>query len=333
MKALYLETADGPESVRVTDVETPKPKAGEVRVAIKAASLNHREMFITHGQYPGMNLPSSLGCDGAGVVDMLGEDVTGARLGDEVVLYPARNWGPNRHAPAADFGLLGMPFGGTIAEYVCVPVDNLATKPEGLSFEEAAAIPLTGLTSWRALMFKGGLKPGETLLISGVGGGVATFGLAFAVALGANVFVTGESEEILARAYEMGAKGGLLYTDPEWRRQVGKLTGGIDVVLDGAPSPSFANYVRAINPGARIVIYGSTAGNEIKFNATDLFLKSASIVGSQVGDPQDFKEMLAFVGEHRIKPVIERVFPLDEAREALLYLRDSHKFGKIVVRT
>nr|ART35604.1 A72 [uncultured bacterium] len=129
----------------------------------------------------------------------------------------------------------------------------------------------------------------------------------------------------------MGAKGGLLYTDPEWRRQVGKLTGGVDVVLDGAPSPSFANYVRAIKPGARIVIYGSTAGNEVKFNATDIFLKSASIVGSQVGDPEDFKAMLAFVGEHKIKPVIERTFPLAQAREALLHLRDSHKFGKIVV--
>lgn len=331
MKALYLEQADGVESVRVADVETPTPKAGEVRIAVKAASLNHREMFIARGQYPGMTLPTTLGCDGAGIVDMVGEGVTGASVGDEVVLYPARNWGPNRHAPAADFGLLGMPFDGTVAEYVCVPVENLAPKPQGLSFEEAAAIPLTGLTAWRALMFKGQLKAGETVLISGVGGGVATFGLAFAVAKGANVYVTGESVDVLARARELGAKGGLLYTDPEWRRQVGKLTGGIDVVLDGAPSPSFANYVRAINPGARIVIYGSTAGNEIKFNATDIFLKSASIVGSQVGDPQDFAEMLAFVGEHKIKPVIERVFPLAEAREALLHLQDQHKFGKIVV--
>ncbi|MDB5738663.1 MAG: alcohol dehydrogenase [Sphingomonas bacterium] len=331
MKALYLETADGPESARVADVETPTPKAGEVRVAIKAASMNHRELFITHGQYPGMTMPTTMGCDGAGIVDMIGEGVTGASVGDEVVLYPARNWGPNRHAPAADFGLLGMPFAGTIAEYVCVPVENLAPKPAFMSFEEAGAMPLTALTSWRALMFKGQLQAGETVLISGVGGGVATFGLAFAAAKGAKVYVTGESEAVLERAKAMGALGGLLFTDPEWRRQVGKLTGGIDVVMDGAPSPSFPNYVRSINPGARIVIYGSTAGNEIKFNATDIFLKSASIVGTQVGDPQDFREMLAFAGEHKIKPVIERTFPLAEAREALLHLRDGHSFGKIVV--
>ncbi len=331
MKALYLEAAEGPESVRVADVETPVPGPGEVRVAVKAASVNHRELFITHGQYPDMKTPTTLGCDGAGVVDMLGDGVTGASVGDEVVLYPARNWGPNRHAPGAGFGLLGMPFDGTIAEYICVPVDNLAPKPAGMSFEEAGAMPLTALTSWRALMFKGQLKPGETVLISGVGGGVATFGLAFAVALGCNVYVTGESEEVLERAKDMGAKGGLLFTDPEWRRQVGKLTGGIDVVLDGAPSPSFANYVRAINPGARIVIYGSTAGNEIKFNATDIFLKSASIVGSQVGDPQDFRDMLAFADQHQIKPVIETTYPLAQAKEALLHLRDAHKFGKVVV--
>jgi NADPH:quinone reductase-like Zn-dependent oxidoreductase len=331
MKALYLETTDGPESTCVREVETPVPQAGEVRVAIKAASINHRELFITHGQYPGMTLPAILGCDGAGVIDMVGAGVTDAKVGDEVVLYPARNWGAKREAPAADFGLLGMPFPGTIAEYVCVPVGNLAPKPQFMSFEEAGAMPLTALTSWRALMFKGRLQPGETLLISGIGGGVATFGLAFAVALGANVYVTGESEEVLERAKAMGAKGGLLFTDPEWRRQVGKLTGGIDVVLDGAPSPSFANYVRAINPGARIVIYGSTAGNEIKFNATDIFLKSASIIGSQVGDPQDFKDMLAFAGQHKITPVIEETFPLDQAKQALLTLRDGHKFGKIVV--
>ncbi len=332
MKALYLETADGPESTRVADVETPAPAAGEVRVAVKAASLNHREMFITRGQYPGMVLPSTLGCDGAGVVDMLGEGVTSAKIGDEVVLYPARNWGPNRHAPAADFGLLGMPFAGTIAEYICVPVDNLAPKPDWMSFEEAGAMPLTALTAWRALMFKGQLKAGETLLISGVGGGVATFGLAFAVALGANVYVTGENQDVIEKAIAMGAKGGLNFNEPEWRKQVMKLTGGVDVVLDGAPSPSFSNYVRSINPGARIVIYGSTAGNEVKFNATDIFLKSASIVGSQVGDPQDFKDMLAFVNTHHIKPVIEQVFPLAEAREALLHLQNSHKFGKVVVK-
>jgi len=331
MKALYQETTEGPEAVRVAEVETPTPKAGEVRVAIKAASVNHREMWIARGLYPGMSLPTTMGCDGAGVVDMLGEGVSGPSVGDEVVIYPGLDWGNNRHAPQAEFGLLGMPHGGTIAEYVCVPAESLAPKPAFMTFEEAAATVLTGLTAWRALMFKGQLKEGETLLISGIGGGVATFGLAFAVALGAKVYVTGESEDVLARAKEMGALGGLLYTDPGWRKQVGKLTGGVDVVLDGAPAPSFANYVRAINPGARIVIYGSTAGDKFEITATGIFLKSASIVGSQVGDPQDFRDMLAFVEKHQIKPVIERSFPLAEAKEALLYLESSHKFGKVVV--
>ncbi len=331
MKALYLETADGPESVSVREVETPTPKPGEVRVAIKAASMNHRELWIPRGQYPGMKLPATLGCDGAGIVDMLGEGVAGASVGDEVVLYPGRDWGSNRRTPGKEFGLLGMPHPGTIAEYICVPVDNLAPKPGFMSFEEAAATPLTGLTSWRALMFKGELQAGETVLIIGVGGGVATFGLALAVAKGAQVYVTGENEAVLDRARQMGARGGLDFNDPEWRKQVMKLTGGVDVVLDGAPAPSFANYVRSINPGARIVIYGSTAGNSFQVNATDIFLRSATVLGSQVGDPQDFRDMLEFVGTHRIKPVIERSFPLAEAKEALLHLQNDHKFGKVVV--
>lgn len=331
MKALVVETTDGPEAVAVRDVAVPVAGPGEIRVKLKAASVNHRELFIAHGQYPGMTVPSIMGCDGAGIVDQVGEGVSGVKEGDEVVLYPGRQWGGSRVTPGVDFGLLGMPFPGTIAEYICVPAENAAPKPAALSWEEAGALPLTGITSWRALMYKGQLKPGETLLISGVGGGVATLGLAWAVALGANVYCTGESEAVLDRARAMGAKDGLLFTDPEWRKKVGKMTGGIDVVLDGAPSPSFANYVRAINPGARIVIYGSTAGNEVKFNATDIFLKSASIVGSQVGDLVDFREMLEFAGKHAIKPVVEKVYPLAQAREALLHLRDGHQFGKIVV--
>lgn len=331
MKALYQETNDGPAAVRVAEIETPNAGPGEVRVAIRAASVNHREMWIARGLYPGMVLPATMGCDGAGVIDQIGDGVAGVTLGDEVVIYPARDWGNNRHAPQPSFGLLGMPHPGTIAEYVCVPAENVVPKPAWMSFEEAAATILTGLTAWRALMFKGQLQPGETLLISGIGGGVATFGLAFAVALGARVYVTGESEEVLDRAKAMGAIDGLLFTDPDWRKKIGKMTGGIDVVLDGAPAPSYANYVRAINPGARIVIYGSTAGDKFEVTATGIFLKSASIVGSQVGDPQDFRDMLAFVEKHGIKPVIEKTFPLDQAREALLYLENEHHFGKVVV--
>ena len=331
MKALYLEAADGPESVAVRDVPIPVPQAGEVRVAIKAASINHRELWIPRGQYPAMRLPATLGCDGAGIVDMVGAGFSSVAVGDEVVIYPGRDWGPSRRTPGRAFGLLGMPHPGTIAEYICVPADNVAPKPAFMSFEEAAATPLTGVTSWRALMYKGELQRGETLLIIGIGGGVATFGLALAVAAGANVYVTGESDEVLERASQMGARGGLNYNDPDWRKQVMSLTGGLDIVLDGAPAPSFANYVRSINPGARIVIYGSTAGNSFQVNATDIFLRSATILGSQVGDPQDFRDMLAFVGEHKIAPVIERRFPLAEAREALLSLQNEHKFGKVVV--
>src|SRR5690606_1402858 len=142
MKALYLATADGPESVKVTDVETPTPKAGEVRVAVKAASLNHRELWIPRGQYPGMVLPATLGCDAAGVIDMVGDGVSGAKVGDEVVIYPGLNWGPSRRTPSKEFGLLGMPVPRTIAEHICVLADSIASMPYSITLVEAAAGPL-----------------------------------------------------------------------------------------------------------------------------------------------------------------------------------------------
>lgn len=335
MKALTLTSVAGTDtlSAAVTDVETPLPRNGEVRVAIKAASINHRELWIMRGLYPGMRLPTTMGCDGAGVVDMLGDGVTSARVGDEVVLYPGVDWGSSRRTPSKQFGLLGMPGPGTIAEYVCVPAESLAPKPPFLNWEEAAAVPLTGLTAWRALMFKGELQAEENLLIIGIGGGVATFGLALAVAKGANVYVTGENDDVIQSAVRMGARAGLNFTQGDWRKKIMPMTEGkgIDVVLDGAPSPSFANYIRSIRPGARIVIYGSTAGNDFTVNAAEVFLRSATILGTQVGDPQEFRDMLAFIEQHKIKPVVEATFPLLRAKDALLHLQDSHRFGKVVV--
>jgi NADPH:quinone reductase-like Zn-dependent oxidoreductase len=335
MKALTLTFVEGTDtlSAAVTEIETPLPKRGEVRVTIKAASVNHRELWIMRGLYPGMRLPTTMGCDGAGVVDMLGDDVTTAMVGDEVVLYPGLDWGSSRRTPCRQFGLLGMPGPGTIAEYICVPADSVAPKPSFLNWEEAAAVPLTGLTAWRALMFKGELQAEENLLIIGIGGGVATFGLALAVARGANVYVTGGSDDVIETAIRMGARAGLNFTEVDWRKRIMPMTDGkgIDVVLDGAPSPSFANYVRSIRPGARIVIYGSTAGNEFTVNSAEIFLRSATILGTQVGDPQEFRDMLGFIEHHKIKPVVEAAFPLLQAKDALLYLQDHHRFGKVVI--
>jgi zinc-binding alcohol dehydrogenase/oxidoreductase len=332
MKALVLGATDGPQCAAVKCVETAVPRDGEVLVAVKAAALNHRELWITRGQYPGMIAPPfTLGCDGAGVIEAVGAGVDRTVIGQEVVLYPGLNWGADAGFPAASFGLLGMPGPGTIAEKIAVPAWSALPKPAHLSFAQAAAVALAGLTAWRGLFTKGALKPREKLLVTGVGGGVAVTALQLAHALGAQVYVTSGSEETIARAVALGAKAGFNYKDEGWRKSLPKASGGIDLVFDGAPASSYANYGRALNMGARVIIYGSTGGLQFAVNAPELFLKNVSVIGTNVGTLEDFKAMLAFVSEHKLEPVIERSFPLDEAAEALAFLQEKHQLGKIVI--
>jgi zinc-binding alcohol dehydrogenase/oxidoreductase len=331
MKALQLAIADGPQSASMVDVGCPEPKSGEVRVRLAAAALNHRELWIARGQYPGMRLPCTLGCDGAGVIDSVGPGVGGATAGTEVALYPGLRWGSNPELPSAEFGLLGMPGPGTVAEYICVPAENAVAKPPSLDFSEAAATGLGGLTAWRGLVTKARLRPGECVLITGVGGGVATFALQFAVALGARAFVTSRSPDSLEKAQSMGAAGGFNYQDPDWRKAVAKATGGIDVVFDGAPAASYAHYARALNLGARVVLYGSTAGPQMTVNVPELFLKNIALLGTNVGNLPEYRAMLAFVEQHRLRPVIDRAFGFDAAADALTYLDSAHRFGKVTI--
>ncbi len=331
MKALRLDRADGPGSVRLTDIDTPVPRRGEVRVALKAAAFNHRELWITRGQYPGMQLPCTLGCDGAGVVDAVGEGVDPARVGSAVLLYPGLGWGEDPRYPAADFGLLGMPGPGTLAQFICVPAASAVAKPDYLSFEEAAAIPLASLTAWRGLVTKAALASGENLLITGAGGGVATFALQIAVAMGANAFVTSGSADTLERAVKLGARAGFNYRDEAWPKTLRKATSGLDVVFDGAPASSYAGYSRALNRGARVVIYGSTAGLQFSCNAPELFLKNLNLIGTNVGTLEELRLLLAFFARHRIRPLIERTFAFTEASLALTHLESAHAIGKVVV--
>jgi NADPH:quinone reductase-like Zn-dependent oxidoreductase len=331
MKALVLNKPEGPQSAELTDVELPEPGPGEVRIALKAAALNHRELWVSIGQYPGMQLPSTLGADGAGEVDALGEGVDQSLKGKKVVFYPAANWGDNPDYPAPEFGCLGMPYAGTLAEYICVPADTVVAIPEGFSFAEAAALPLAGLTAWRCLVVKANVKKGDKVLITGIGGGVAGAALSLAVAMGAEVYVTSGSQEKIDEAVAMGAKGGVNYKEEKWGKPLAKMSRGIDVVVDGAPAVSFSQYLRGLNMGARVVIYGPTGGPIFEVNAPEVFFRHATIYGSAMGTPEDFKEMMAFVGEHQLKPVIDKEFTLDQAVDALMYLKNEHQMGKVIV--
>ncbi len=319
MHALVLEAKDqAPIHKSVAD---PTPAENEVVVQLKAAALNHRDVYITQSLYPKISYPVILGSDGAGLV------------GDrEVLINPSLSWGDNPNVQAEDYSILGMPSNGTFAEQVVVPTSQIYDKPGHLSFAEAAALPLAGLTAYRALFTKCQLQVGERVLISGVGGGVALFAMQFAVALGAEVFVTSGSEAKIEKAIVLGAKGGVNYKAEQWHKALlAKAGGGFDVVIDSAGGAGFANFPKICNPGGRIAFYGGTRGNIQNLNPQIIFWKQLSIFGSTMGNDEDFRGMLDLVNTHRIQPVIDQVFPLREGVAALDRMDQGLQFGKIVL--
>lgn len=320
MKAVRLHELGGPEKMRIDEVPAPEPAQGEVRVLVQAAALNHRDVFITRGLYPNVSLPRILGADGAGEID-----------GKAVVIDPTFGWGTDERIWSANANLLGMPHDGTFAQYVCVPHENVHSKPAHLSFEEAAAVPLGGVTAYRALFARGELQQGETVLITGIGGGVQTFAMLFAKAAGARVLVTSSSDEKLERARALGADAGFNYrTDPEWHKAA-RAAGPIDLAIDSAGGDTFAKILGIVKPGKRVVTYGGTTG-DAKIRMFPVFWNQIDIRGSSMGSPADFRAMLQFVEKHCIRPVVDRVYPLEEAAEAAMRMDEAGQFGKIVLR-
>jgi zinc-binding alcohol dehydrogenase/oxidoreductase len=331
MKALILEAADKPLVLK--EVEKPSLGADEVLVQIKAAALNRRDYWITVGQYAGIKYPSILGSDGAGIVAEIGDAVDKTWLNREVIINPCHNWGPHDDYQNRDFTILGLPENGTFAEYVKVKAEYLYPKPAHLSWEQTAAIPLAGLTTFRALFTKGKAKKGDKVLITGVGGGTGTFTLQWAVAAGCKVFVTSGSGEKIERARQMGASAGVNYKAQDWSEQLKLMAGGFDVIIDSALGDGFEKLLDLANPGARIVFFGGTAGNIPPLNGRKIFWKQLQILGTTMGSPDDFKAMVDFVNKHQIVPVIDEVFPLAQADKAVHKMEHSSQFGKIVLTT
>ena len=319
MQALIYETEGQPLVYRET--EDPTPGENGVVVDLKAAALNHRDVYITQGLYPGIKTPIILGSDGAGLLD-----------GEEVIINPAMDWGPDPRAQGKDFHILGLPQNGTMAHKVAVPGENVIAKPAHLSWEQAAALPLGGLTAYRALFTQGQCQAGQRVLISGIGGGVALFAFQFALAAGADVFVTSGSPKKLERATKMGATGGANYKDDQWHKELLKQGGGFDVIIDSAGGPGFKNLVKAVNPGGRIVIYGGTRGKIEGLSPQILFWKQASIVGSTMGTAEEFADMVAFVDTHTIEPVVDQTYTLKDGQQAFDRMAAGAQFGKLVLR-
>lgn len=319
MKGIILKEIN--QAVSYEDFETPTPWRNEVLVELKASALNHRDVWITKGMYPGIVTPIILGSDGVGFAD-----------GEEVIINPSLNWGGNADFPGKDYQILGLPTHGTFAEYVIVDKSNVLPKPEHLSWEEAAAVPLAGLTAYRAIFTKAELRDGENILISGIGGGVALFALQFALAAGANVFVTSGSAEKIERAIVMGAKGGVNYKEDGWDKTLKSISEGFDVIIDSAGGEGFEKLVKCCNPGARVCIYGGSQGAFKNLTPQAIFWKQISIFGTSMGNDREFRNMLYYLKRHQIKPVIDSVFDLKDAQQALDRMSSGEQFGKIVLK-
>lgn len=328
-KAIVLHGVNEP--LTLTEVPVPAIGEDEALVRIRAAAFNRRDWWIQQGKYAGLKFPIVLGSDGAGVVEQVGSNRHAQWTGREVLINPSLSWGSSEASQGASFHILGLPEDGTFAEFVRVPVANLHEKPAHLSFEEAAALPLGGLTAYRALFSRAGMKAGDKVLVVGAGGGVATFALQWAVHAGATAYVTSGSPRKIEQAVALGAKGGVLYTDDNWPEQLHELAGGFDIIIDSALGDGVAHYPDLANPGGRIVFFGGTAGNIPALNARKLFWKQLSLLGTTMGSPADFAAMLAFVNEHRIVPVVHDTYPLADAETALRLMDSSTQFGKIVL--
>ncbi len=340
MKAAYIGGHGGLDAIRYGDVPDPVPGPGQVRVRVKAGALNHLDIFVRNG-IPGIALafPHVLGSDGAGVVESAGPGVSNVKAGDAVVLNPGINCGTcefclrGEHSLCVTFHLLGEHISGTFAEYVVAPAINAYPKPPALSWEEAAAFPLTFLTAWRMLVTKARAKPGESLLIVGIGGGVAVAALQIAKLLGLTVYATSGSAAKLARAKALGADFGIDHSAGDFGREVRKLTGkrGVDIVLDSVGKATWRASIASLAKGGRLLTCGATTGPDPAEDIGRIFWNQLTVYGSTMGTHAEFAEMLR-IFRGGLRPVVDRVFPLAETREAERHLEEKGQFGKVVIR-
>jgi len=334
MKAVQVTDKTGPKDIRITDIPTPTPGPGEVRVKLRTAALNRRDYWITVGRYPGVTFPCTPGSDGAGVIDAVGEGVDAKQVGREVVIYPARNWGDNPETFGPDFKILGMPDQGTFAEYICVPASDVYDRPAHLSWEEAAAVPLAGLTAWRAVVTQAGARPGQKALITGAGSGVSTFAIQWAVNHGVDVWVSSGSEEKIEKARALGAKGGANYRDADcYKKLAAEAGGGFDFCIDSAGGEAVPEIINHLKPAGRFVFFGATLGIPSKCpNLPMMFFRHIRIQGTTMGTPDEFRAMLDFLTKKKLKPVVHTVLPLDKAAEAHELLEKFSQTGKVVLK-
>jgi zinc-binding alcohol dehydrogenase/oxidoreductase len=328
LKAFIHEGKKGIEGTIVRDFTEPSTPKGHVKVQLKCAGLNHRDLFVIErrrGDEPAV----ILGSDGAGIITEIGVGAKGFSVGDEVVINPSLDWMVKTPAPPAEFRILGFPDHGTLAERIVLPIENIEPKPGYLSWEEAGVLPLAALTAYRALFTRARATKNDTIFIPGIGSGVALFLLKFAKAIGARVIVSSRSEEKREQARKLGADKAI-DTAKEWCEELSNEKA--DIVFESIGTATFNRSMDMLKPGGTMVTFGATTGDDIRINLRQFFYGQFNLLGTTMGSREEFKEMLSFISEHEIKPVVDCVYPLVKTNRALERLEGGRQFGKIAVK-
>jgi NADPH:quinone reductase-like Zn-dependent oxidoreductase len=337
LKAIILKET-GPidklkENLIYDELPEPEINDDEVLIKIHYAALNHRDLWITKGLYSGIKLPVVPGSDGAGTIHKLGKNVDELNTGDEVIINPSLDWGDDESFQSKDYRILGMPDNGTLSEFIKINKAYVYKKPVHLTLMQASALPLAGLTAYRALFTKANVTKNDNVLITGIGGGVSAFALLFTLTIGANVYVTSGSDEKIERAIELGVKGGVNYKNDNWYRKIIKKSGGkINIIIDSAGGDTLSKSLDIINFGGKIITFGATTGEVKNFEIRKVFWKQISLLGTTMGSDKDFKNMVEFVNDYKINPVIDEIFSARDVINAFEKMNSAGQFGKIIIK-
>jgi len=344
MRACVLTASGGIGKLQIKEVpDAPTPKAGEVRVAIRAAALNHLDLWVIDG-LPGAadRFPHIVGADGAGVVESTGADVSTVRQGERVMINPGISdyscefCQAGEHSLCVNYRLLGEHLSGTVAELVTVPAQNVARLPvlaPVVSWAEAAAFSLVTLTAWRMVVTRAQLKADETVLIWGIGGGVSLAALRIAKLLGARAIVTSSDDVKLTAAKDLGADVTLNHRTQKVGEEIRALTHkrGVDVVVDSVGSATWDDSLRSLRRGGRLVMCGATSGPQVGLDLRRLFWHHWSVLGSTMGNAAEYAEIVRRFGQGELRPMVDRVFPLARTRDAYERLQRGEQLGKIAI--
>ncbi|MBI3273234.1 MAG: zinc-binding dehydrogenase [Planctomycetes bacterium] len=340
MKAVRIHEHGGPEKLLLEDAPRPEPRAGEVLLRVHAAALNHLDLFVRRGM-PGVRVafPRIPGADAAGVVEAVAPDVTSVRVGQRVLVNPGVSCGQCEFCASGEgslcvsYRLLGESGDGTYAEYVALPARNCLELPAGMGFVEAAAAPLVFLTAWRMLVTRARLRPGEDVLVWGAGAGVGTAVVQIARLAGARVFATAGGAAKCERARALGAEHVLDHASQDVEAEVRRLTGkrGVDVVIDYVGKETWGKSLRCVRRGGRIVTCGATTGFDPVEDLRHIFFRQLQLLGSTMGSPEEFRQVMSCVFRGQLRPIVYRSFPLAEAAAAHRLLESREPFGKVVL--